>query len=115
MEIQILKEKIPMEKVRELSKKWYDTMIKGTVDTERGLVALGGDYHIESCEILVKSGGKHKNIWGFNINFEEPLEDMLEFDSMINLKPALGNKSQIITDKIITDKCENIIREWIVF
>ena len=61
---------------------WYGTMIKGTVDIEGERVALGGDYHIESSEMLINTGSKFENVWGFNIRFEENPEGVLEFDSM---------------------------------
>lgn len=104
-----------MDEVRKLAEAWYGTMIKGTVDTELEKVALGGDYHIESCEMLVRNGSKHENVWGFNIRFEENPDGVLEFHSMVNLKPAVGNKKQTIENQAIADRCEDIIRQWIIF
>jgi hypothetical protein len=64
---------------------------------------------------LVKVGGKNENIWGFNIRFEENPKGILEFDSMVNLKPAQGAKTQVITNQLVKDRCEDIIRKWIIF
>ncbi|MBI5401128.1 MAG: hypothetical protein HZB12_03390 [Candidatus Yonathbacteria bacterium] len=115
MEMKILVEKIKMGDVHLLAGLWYGTMIKGTVDVAQNKVALGGDYHIESCELLVKNGSKNENVWGFNIRFEEGENGVLEFDSMVNIKPAQGNKSRGILDENITKKAEDIIKSWIEF
>ncbi len=104
-----------MDEVRKFAENWYGTMIKGTVDIAREKVALGSDYHIESCEELVKDGSHQNNVWGFNIRFEETPDGVLEFDSMVNIKPALSNPSRSINDDSVKSKAEEIIRSWIIF
>ncbi len=115
MAIQILDRPLSMAEVRTRALEWYGTMIKGTVDIERRKVALGGDYHMESCELLVLDGSDHKNVWGFNIRFEENENGVLEFDSLVNIKPAQGNKSRSVEKSEIAQKAEEIIREWVIF
>ena len=87
---------------------WYGTMIKGTVDIEGERVALGGDYHIESSEMLINTGSKFENVWGFNIRFEENPEGVLEFDSMVNIKPNLGNRSRSINNEEIVKRRQEL-------
>lgn len=111
--IQILNEKISIEKVKEMADLWYGTMIKGAVDIEGGRVALGGDYHIEDSELLTSTGSKFEDVWGFNIRFEENPEGVLEFDSMINIKPNLNNRSRGINDPLIIKKGTEIIYKFI--
>jgi len=113
MEIKILENKISMEEVKKLAEFWYGTMIKGAVDIVDGRVVLGGDYHIEDSELLTKSGSKFENVWGFNIRFEENPDGVLEFDSMVNIKPNLGNKSRGINDEEIVKKATEIIYKFI--
>ena len=115
MDIKILTEKIKMDEVHKLAESWYGTMIKGTVDVAKRKVALGGDYHIESCEILVKNGSHQNDIWGFNIRFEEKLNGVLEFDSIVNIKPAKNNHTRNIYDEAIKNKCTEIIHSLIEF
>lgn len=111
----IIKEKMNMDDVRKLAEGWYGTMIKGCVDIEREKVALGGDYHMETCELLVVDGSIHTDVWGFNIRFEENPNGELEFDSLVNIKPALGNKTRAIENNDIVEKSEKIIRSLIEF
>lgn len=113
MEIKILENKISIDEVKKMADLWYGTMIKGAVDVEGGRVALGGDYHIEDSELLTKSGSKFENIWGFNIRFEENPDGVLEFDSMVNIKPNLGNKSRGVNDPEIAKKATEIIYKFI--
>lgn len=115
MEIKILDKQINMEEVKELAKGWYGTMIKGAVDIDLGRVALGGDYHIEDSEVLTSSGSKFENIWGFNIRFEEKENGILEFDSMVNIKPNLGNRYKSINNEEVVKKATEIIYKFIKF
>ncbi|MES2023073.1 MAG: DUF5674 family protein [Patescibacteria group bacterium] len=115
MGIIILDKQIGMDEVKELAKSWYGTMIKGAVDIMDGRVALGGDYHIEDSEMLTSTGSKFENVWGFNIRFEENENGVLEFDSMVNIKPNLGNRSRNISDPEVIKKGEEIIYKLIKF
>ena len=113
--IKILDHKIDVEEVKKLADLWYGTMIKGAVDIEIGRVALGGDYHIEDSELLTSTGSKFEDIWGFNIRFEENPDGVLEFDSMVNIKPNLGNRSRNISNDEIIKKATEIIYKFIIF
>ncbi|MFZ1019780.1 MAG: DUF5674 family protein [Minisyncoccia bacterium] len=111
--IKILDHKIGIEEVKKLADFWYGTMIKGAVDIEQGRVALGGDYHIEDSELLTSTGSKFEDIWGFNIRFEENPNGILEFDSMVNIKPNFGNRSRSINNEEIIKKATEIIYKFI--
>ncbi|MEK7471371.1 MAG: DUF5674 family protein [Patescibacteria group bacterium] len=111
--IRILSTKIGIDEVKELADFWYGTMIKGAVDIESGRVALGGDYHIEDSELLTGTGSKFEDIWGFNIRFEEDKNGVLEFDSMVNIKPNFGNRSRNINNEEVIKKATEIIYKFI--
>ncbi|MFH1608523.1 MAG: DUF5674 family protein [Patescibacteria group bacterium] len=111
--IRILDHKISIDEVKIMADFWYSTMIKGAVDIEGGRVALGGDYHIEDSELLTSTGSKFEDVWGFNIRFEENTNGVLEFDSMVNIKPNLGNRSRNISNEEIIRKAEEIILRFI--
>jgi len=113
MEIKILDHKISIKEVKELADSWYGTMIKGCVDVELGRVALGGDYHIESSELLTLNDSKFEDVWGFNIRFEENPDGVLEFDSMVNIKPNFGSKSRGINNKEVIEKARSVIYKFI--
>ncbi len=115
MEIKVLENTINIREVKELAKGWYGTLIKGVVDIVNGRVALGGDYHTEGLEILTSMGSKFEDVWGFNIRFEENKNGVLEFDSMLNIKPNRGNRSRSINDKETIKKIEEVVYKFIKF
>jgi Protein of unknown function (DUF5674) len=112
MEIKILEEKVNIEDLREFSEVWYLDFLKGCVDLGSRRVAIGGDYHMESCELLSSAGGKHADIWGFNIRFLDDKQYKIEFDSLVNIKPRVNN-GRVIENEELQKEVEKLIREFI--
>ncbi len=112
-EIKILETKMSAPELKELAKSWHGILIKGSADIEKERVAIGGDYHIESCEVLTNSGSRFESVWGFNIRFDRGDAPVLEFDSMINLKPNQGNRAQQITDESIIQSATNVVKKFV--
>jgi len=115
MAIEILDTSVTLAEVEKRAEEWYGLMIKGCVDIVKNKVALGGDYHMESCELLVESGSNHNDVWGFNIRFDSSEKGLLEFNSLVNIKPAQGNKSIEIENQEIVKRAGDIIRTWIIY
>lgn len=113
LRIKILEEKTSIEQIKKLAEIWFGSMIKGCVDIDLERVAIGGDYHIESSELLSKTGSKFENIWGFNIRFEENPDGVLEFDLMVNIKPNFGNRSRNVGNSEIVARATEIIKKFI--
>lgn len=44
---------------------------------------------------------------------ESKFEDFLEFDSLINIRPAQGNRSRGVEDKHIQQKIKDLMTKWI--
>ena len=107
MNIKIVKDSVKYFEVKELAKEFYRDMIKGAVDLEREIIALGGEYHIDANNVLINDGSHQENIWGFNLNLGSDMD--IEYTALINIRPAAGNKSMTISDKSIRDKIEKII------
>ena len=109
MAIKVVKEKIKLEEVKELAKEFYVSMIKGVVDIEKEIIALGGEFHMDANIVLMENGSDQSDVWGFNIQLEKTPEDWLEYTSLINIRPALGNLSIEISDQKLRDKMKAII------
>ena len=109
MNIVIVKDALPIAKIREIAKEFYTDMIKGAADVEKEIIALGGEYHIDASELLVKNGSRQNNIWGFNVVFDKPRDSWLEYTALINIKPARGNRGMFIEDEKIRDKIRKIV------
>ncbi len=112
MEIKLLIEKTKADDLKEYAENWYIDFLKGCVDLENRKVAVGGDYHMESCEYLSSLGGNHKNIWGFNIRYLENGKNVIEFDSLVNIKPNV-NKGRVVENVKLRQEIEKLILEYI--
>ena len=111
MEIKIIKKEITKKELIKVGKEFFDEMVKIVVDIEKEIMAVGGELHSDAAELLIKNGSKSINLWGINIYFNEPKEEWIEFDSLINIKPAIGNRTMGIENSKIKDKNKKIVNK----
>lgn len=112
METLVIKDKINKEALRSLASKQYGDLIKAVIDVEQQIMGIGGELHIDIQSLLIeKENSQGQNTWGINLYLEKTGEDFIEFDSMINLKPALGNKTRSVEDIEIQKKIKEIINK----
>jgi len=71
----------------------YPLLIKIVVDIRRRILAGGGEMHADCEAVLLEHGSAQDDLWGANWY---PEEQHLEFESLINIRPRLGNRSIII-------------------
>ena len=115
MEIKIIKNPITNSELLEIAKDGFGTLVKAVVDVRQGIMAIGGELHADEEVLLTEDeNSKREDTWGINIYPSETGGDFIEFDSMINLKPAHGNSSRGVDDPAIREKIENIVRTLIV-
>jgi hypothetical protein len=115
MNIKLVTDKISLDEAKEIGKEFYDDMVKGAVDIEKGSMAIGGEYHIDASTVLTDNGSAQKDIWGFNIVFGKPKEERLEYTALINIKPAVGNKDMYVQDPNIRAKMGEIINAKVIW
>ena len=96
--------------LKESAKEGFGDMVKAVVDIERKIMALAGELHADEEAVLLHDGSKQENLWGINIYVNEPRDSWIEFDSMINLRPAHGNLSNTVEDPDIQKKLKEIYR-----
>jgi len=89
---------IEMAELRELARGRFGEMVKGVVDLRRGILLLDADLHADQEAELLAEGSEQADLWGINLYPDLPGEEWLEFDSMINLRPSLGNRSRGVDD-----------------
>ena len=97
------------EELKESAHETFVSLVKAVVDIEREIMAIGGELHADEEAILIENGSKNKNLWGINIHLNEPENEWIEFDSMINLKPALGNRSRSVENAEIQEKIKKVV------
>lgn len=114
--IKILEQPVTLPELRTLAEETYASLLKGSADVELHRVAVGGEWHIDSCEVLTSSGSHKDTVWGFNIVFTEDPERsyMLEYHSLINIKPTKNHRAMEITDSVLQDKIKNLVASRIL-
>jgi len=100
-EIVIISAPISAQRLSEIADRRFGDMVKAVVDTERRVVALGGELHSDEELALIEQGSEQVNLWGINIHPDKPRSEWVEFDSLINIRPRLGNRSRSVEDAAI--------------
>lgn len=108
--IKIVRETISLSEVQEIARHCYGTMVKGVVDTRRKIIALGGEWHMDANVVLLADGSLQEDVWGFNIYPDERRDAALEYISLINIRPAQGNRSMEIEDKILRESIKRVVK-----
>ena len=109
MSIKIINKKITESELREIAKDFYTDMIKGVVDIEQGILAMGGEYHMDANMVIIENGSKQQNVWGFNWYFDRTGDERIEYISLINIRPAQGNRTMEVQDAFLCNAMKIII------
>ena len=82
-------------------------MIKLVVDVRRELLAGGGGMHADCEQVLLADGAEQDDLWGANWF---PDDASIEFESLINVRPRLGNRGIVIQSPELRTAVERIDR-----
>ena len=105
--IYLLKDKAQPIQIREMLSE-YGSMIKIAVDTRRNILAGGGEMHADCEQVLLENGSEQDDIWGANWY---PSDQRVEFEALINIRPALGNRGMLIQSQETRNAIEAITRD----
>ena len=92
-----------VEKLREQ----FDTYIKTVIDIEQKICSAGCDRHFDSEQLLLEQGSNQKDLWGGGIDLETKV---IDFNSMINIRPTQGNTSNEIQDAKMRKEYEDLTK-----
>ena len=90
MEIRVVRDTVSRDELTEFAKQQFGDMTKAVVDVEQGIMAIGGELHSEEEAVLLDQGSAQRHLWGVNLYSDKPLDEWIEFDSMINVRPSGG-------------------------
>ena len=105
--ILILRVQATLEQIRDMLQE-YESMVKIVVDIRRRILSGGGEMHSDCESVLLDEGSEQDDLWGANWY---PVEQRIEFESLINVRPRLGNRSILIQSEDLRHKMETITRE----
>lgn len=105
---------ITIHKLNALAKKRFGNMVKAVVDTDKGIMALDADLHADEEAALLDKGSKQEHLWGINLYPEFfGTGSFIEFDSLINVRPSLGNLTRGIDNSDIRLNIRTIVSKLI--
>jgi hypothetical protein len=112
-QMKIIDKKISRQELTELAEQMFGNFVKGVVDVDEELIALDAELHSDEESLLLDNGSVQKNLWGINIYIDKPVEERVEFDSVINLRPGMGNFSRGVEDLQIQKKITDIVNKLV--
>jgi len=97
----LIERRIEPATLRRLVERHFEDMVKYVVDVERGIAAVGGELHADEEALLLAHGSRQEDLWGANYYPGRGRADCIEFTSLINIRPAQGNRGMTIEDPSI--------------
>jgi len=114
MEIKIIKNPILRSELKSIAKEVFGDMVKAAVDIEQGIMAVGGELHIDEEVLLIEQErSRQEDVWGINIYPDKSDDDFIEFDSMINIKPDFNNRTRGINNEEIKRKIKDTVAKLV--
>lgn len=113
MQVRIIKTSITKKDLIKIAEEGFGDLVKAVVDVKKQIIALGGELHADEEALLLQSGSQQEDLWGINLYPQNKEEEFIEFDSVINLKPAQGNRSRGVDDSKIQQSIKEIVKKLI--
>lgn len=104
--IHIITERATTKQIKEMLEA-LQAYIKLAVDIRRRVVAGGGELHADCKAALLEDGSQQTDVWGADWI---PASREVQFESLINVRPAQGNRAMTIADPAIRAAVEAIVR-----
>ena len=114
--MRILEKPITRQELINSSTNFIDeNTIKSAVDIKREIMAVDSPMHYDCEQLLLENSSNQADIWGINLYLdEENIDNMVEFDSMINIRPAQDNRSRSVENPEIQAKIKSVVSKWII-
>lgn len=106
--------KLTIGELKKMAQQMFGNLVKAVVDVEKETIAVDAELHSDEEQALLENGSNQNNLWGVNLYPEEFGKDkFVEFDSMINLRPAQNNRSRGVEDEKIRQKINTIVNNLV--
>jgi len=105
--IHLLKEKATHAQMQEMLQE-NKSMVKIVVDIRLHTLAGGGEMHADCETVLLEAGSEQDDLWGANWYADE---QRVEFESLINIRPRLGNRNILIQDENVRQQVDAVTRK----
>lgn len=113
LDITLIDKPITRQQLKEIAAQRFGNLVKAVTDIEKKIMAVGGELHADEEAYLLDRGSQQKNLWGINLYPDLEMPEMLEFDSMINIRPSQHNPSRTIQDKELQKKITTLVESLV--
>jgi hypothetical protein len=100
-DIKLIVQPVSLSELKQIAERRFGDLVKGVVDIEQKIMAIGGELHADEEAYLLAQGSHQQNLWGINLYPDKTFPELVEFDSMINIRPSQNNRSRSVEDENI--------------
>lgn len=113
--MKIVKDKITVAELTEMSKKMHGGLVKAVVDLEKNWMAVDAGMHVDLEQYLLEEfESQQQFLWGINLYpAMAKQQDWIEFDSMINMRPSDGNMSRGVDNPVIQKQIIELVNKLV--
>jgi len=109
-DISVITEGISLSALKALAERRFGDMVKVVVDVDAEVMAIGAELHADEESLLLGRGSSQRELWGINLYPDQfPDGEWLEFDSMINIRPAQSNRSRSVDDPQLQERIRAVV------
>ena len=101
MPMQIVSAPITRDELRRIAGQQFGDFVKAVVDVQGGVMAIGAELHADEEALLLEQRARQADLWSINLCSDRTDDELIEFDSMINVRPSQGNRSRGVDDATV--------------
>ena len=92
-----------------------ENAIKAVVDIDKEIMAVDSPMHYDCEQLLLENDSEQTSLWGINLYLDgDGIDEIVEFDSMINIRPSQGNRSRNVENPKIQAKIKEVVKKWVL-
>lgn len=107
-DVVLVERRLDAAELRRLVAAHFEDMVKYVVDVQRGVAAVGGELQADEEAVLLEQGSRQDDLWGANYYPGKGEDACIEFTSLINIRPAQGNRSMVIEEESVRARVREI-------
>ncbi len=109
--MKLVEDKVSITELKQIAESSFGDFVKAVIDIEKEIMVIDAELHSDEEGFLLDNGSKQENLWGINIYPFNENDKMIEFDSMINIRPRQGNRSRDIINLEVRKKIIKIVNQ----
>ena len=113
-EIILIEKPLAKQTIKTIAEQRFGDMVKAVIDVDKKIMAIGAGLHADEEAYLLEKDSAQENLWGINIYPDLEMPDMVEFDSMVNIRPRQNNRSRFVEDEKIRNQILDIVKQLVI-